>query len=91
MVRNVLLLLLLPLLLLLGVASSAFPQTSPQWVRLDQLLEARPFLTERWVRRLVFERRIPFAKLGNGPKARLIFNLDDVDAMVESGRVEAVR
>lgn len=61
------------------------------WLRLDQLLEARPWLTERWVRRMVAERRIPFSKVGGGPKARLLFNLSDVDAMVEAGCVEAAR
>lgn len=81
---------LLSVFFLVGLASAtATTASSPQWVRLDQLLEARPFLTERWVRRLVFERRIPFAKLGNGPKARLLFDLVAVDAMVENGRIEA--
>ncbi|MFE2752814.1 helix-turn-helix domain-containing protein [Actinosynnema sp. NPDC059335] len=41
--------------------------------------------TERFVRRLVAERRIPFHRLG-----RLIrFKKADLDAFIEAGRVEA--
>jgi excisionase family DNA binding protein len=56
-----------------------------QLMTLPQLLEARPWLTERFVRTLVAERRIPFHKVGR----KLIFDLSDVDALVEAGRVEA--
>ena len=44
--------------------------------------------SERYVRRLVQERRIPFIRLG-GTKIR--FLLVDLDRWVESQRVEAVR
>jgi hypothetical protein len=60
-----------------------------QLVRLDQLLALRPWLTDRWVRRLVNERRIPVHKAGDGPKARLIFDLGEIDEWIEKGRVEA--
>ena len=60
-----------------------------QLVRLDQLLELRPWLTERWVRRLVNERRIPVHKAGDGPKASLLFDLTEIDDWIERGRVEA--
>jgi excisionase family DNA binding protein len=43
-------------------------------------------LTERWLRRLVYERRVPFHKVGG----RLLFDLEDLDKLAESGRVEAV-
>ena len=54
---------------------------------LKQLIEARPWLTERYVRRLVAERRVPFSKVGE----RLLFDVADFDHLVEVGRVEAVR
>ena len=44
--------------------------------------------SERYIRRLVQERRIPFIRLG-GTKIR--FLLVDLDRWVESQRVEAVR
>jgi excisionase family DNA binding protein len=53
-------------------------------VTLKQLLEARPWLTERFVRRLVAERRVPFSKVGE----RLLFDVADFDELVEAGRVE---
>jgi hypothetical protein len=57
---------------------------SRQLVTLQQAVEQRPWLTERWLRRLVYERRVPFHKVGN----RLVFDLADLDALVERGRVE---
>jgi hypothetical protein len=55
-----------------------------QLVTLQQAVEQRPWLTERWLRRLVYERRVSFHKVGN----RLVFDLADLDALVECGRVE---
>ena len=40
--------------------------------------------TERLLRRLVYERRIPFAK----PANRVLIDLNDLDAFVEDTRVE---
>jgi hypothetical protein len=57
---------------------------SRQLVTLQQAVVQRPWLTERWLRRLVYERRVPFHKVGN----RLVFDLADLDALVERGRVE---
>jgi len=51
---------------------------------LSQLIEARPWLTERYVRRLVAERRVGFYK----PGLRLLFDVDEVDAYVEQTRVD---
>jgi excisionase family DNA binding protein len=56
-------------------------------VTLDQLLEARPWLTQRKVRQLVAERTIPFYK----PGRRLLFNLTDIDNRIQESRVEARR
>jgi excisionase family DNA binding protein len=55
-------------------------------VTLRQAVAERPWLTERWLRRLVYERRVPFHKVGG----RLLFDLEDLDKLAESGRVEAV-
>jgi hypothetical protein len=59
-------------------------EKSRQLVTLQQAVEQRPWLTERWLRRLVYERRVPFHKVGN----RLVFDLADLDALAEQGRVE---
>ena len=59
-------------------------EKSRQLVTLQQAVEQRPWLTERWLRLLVYERRVPFHKVGN----RLVFDLADLDALVERGRVE---
>lgn len=56
-------------------------------VTLHQATAARPWLTDRWLRRLVAERRIPFHKVGG----RLLFDLADIDNLAETGRVEAAR
>jgi excisionase family DNA binding protein len=56
-----------------------------QVVTLKQALEARPFLTERHLRRLVAERRMPFYKLGG----KLLFDLDEIDNLVDACRFEA--
>lgn len=47
--------------------------------------------TERHVRQMVFERRIPFTRLGNGPRARVRFYYSDLDKWLTSTRVEAQR
>ena len=59
------------------------------WVTFEQAIIERPFLTERWLRRLVSERRIPFSKVPGSN--RLLFDLHEIDALVESGRVEPRR
>jgi hypothetical protein len=59
-------------------------EMSRELVTLRQAVEQRPWLTERWLRRLVYERRVSFHKVGN----RLVFDLADLDTLVEQGRVE---
>jgi hypothetical protein len=44
----------------------------------------RPFYTTRWLRRAVYERTVPFHKIGG----RVFFDLDDLDDIAERGRVE---
>jgi excisionase family DNA binding protein len=57
----------------------------------DPLLTVAEFadrlgVTERWVRRAIFERRIPFVKLG-----RLVRVEEHVAAeLIDAGRVEAI-
>lgn len=56
-----------------------------EWRTLPQVLVERPWLTERYLRRLVAERRIPYSKAGR----KLLFDLADLDAFAEASRVEA--
>lgn len=56
-------------------------------VTLKQLATARPWITERFARRLVADRKVPFYKVSG----KLLFDLEEVDALAECGRVEATR
>jgi hypothetical protein len=57
-----------------------------QYVTIPQAIEARPFLTERWLRRVRQERRIPtFTAAG-----RVLFRLEDIDNLVEATRLDPV-
>jgi hypothetical protein len=60
---------------------------SRQLVTLHQATEERPWLTERHLRRLVYERRVPFYK----PAGKLLFDLSELDRWAEASRVEACR
>ena len=53
-------------------------------VTLVQAVEERPWLSERLLRRLVHERRVPFYK----PAGRILFDLGELDEWVEAARVE---
>jgi Helix-turn-helix domain len=44
-------------------------------VTLPQLIEQRPFLSERWVRSLVRAKALPFYK----PAGKLLFSLSEID------------
>ncbi len=57
---------------------------SRQLVTIPQAVAARPWLTERLLRRYVAERRVPFHRVGR----RVLFDLADLDAFAEAGRVE---
>lgn len=50
------------------------------YVTLPQLIERRPYLTERWIRSLVASGTLKRRKLGG----RLIFVLSEIDALVEA-------
>lgn len=52
-----------------------------------QIPNERPWASESYLRRLVFERRIAFYKVGK----RVLISLADLDALVGDGRVERVR
>jgi excisionase family DNA binding protein len=56
-------------------------------VSLKEATHLRPWLTERYGRRLIAERRVPFHRVGG----KILFDLQDLDDLAESGRVEAVR
>jgi excisionase family DNA binding protein len=56
-------------------------------VTIPQAVDANPWLTERWIRRLIAERRIAYHKAGG----RVLLDQDDIDQFSEGGRVEATR
>lgn len=60
-----------------------------QLVPLPKVPEYRAWCSYRLAQRLVSERRIPFHRLGDGPRARVLIDLADLDAYAEAGRVEA--
>ena len=54
-------------------------------VPLKKVPDVRPWTTERWLRRMVSERRLAFYKVDG----KVLFDLGDLDAYAEAGRVEA--
>jgi len=71
----------------MSVSDSVRPQQASDFVTVEQLIEQRPFLTERKVRQIVAERQVPFYK----PGKRLLFDLRDIDDWVKRSRVEPAR
>lgn len=59
--------------------------TERQLVPLTLVPDHRPWATVRWLRRLVYERRIPYHKVAG----RVLIDLADLDAFAERGRVTA--
>lgn len=59
-----------------------------RYVHLNKVAEQPGYewATERLLRRLVYERRIPYSK----PANRVLIDLDDLDRLVEGARVEPV-
>lgn len=49
-----------------------------------QAVDEREWLTERYLRRLIFERRVPHYKIGG----RVLIDLDELDALVQRHRIE---
>jgi hypothetical protein len=57
----------------------------PDLVPLTEVPNRRPWATIRRLRRLVAEKRVPYYKIDG----RVMFDLADLDAHAEAGRVEA--
>jgi hypothetical protein len=57
------------------------------YLSFQQAVDRHDWLTARYLRRLVSERRIAHPEVGG----RLVFAASDLDALVASNRVEAVR
>ncbi len=51
-----------------------------------QAVEQRPWLTERYARRLIHERRLPYYKVGG----KVLLDDDDLDELENAGRVAPV-
>jgi excisionase family DNA binding protein len=60
-----------------------------QLVPLKEVPQHRPWATERYLRRLVSERRIPFHKLGTERQSPVLIDLDDLDRFAEAARIDA--
>jgi hypothetical protein len=58
---------------------------NPEYVTLKQAVEKRSWLTERWLRQAVAERRLPFSKVDG----KIVFDLADLDAYVAAHRISA--
>lgn len=58
----------------------------PRYVALKKVAEQPGYewASERLLRRLVYERRIPYSK----PASRVLIDLDDLDALLAEARVE---
>lgn len=67
------------------MGSPALPHR--QLVTLKAATEVRSWLTERYGRRLIAERRLPYYKVGG----RVLIDLHELDALVEASRVEPQR
>lgn len=62
-----------------------------QIIPLTEVPKHRPWTTVRYLRRLVYERRIPYHKLGPGQRSPVFIDLADLDDFMEKSRVEAAR
>lgn len=58
--------------------------TVPRYLSPRQAGDAYPALGERYFRRLIADRRIPYAKVG----AKVLLAVDDIEELIENGRVE---
>ncbi len=54
-----------------------------QLIPLTQVPMHRPWTTVRWLRRAVYERRLPYHKA----IGKVLIDLDDLDALAERGRI----
>jgi excisionase family DNA binding protein len=60
------------------------PPNRGRYFTLEEVADAYPVLTVRLLRRLIYERRIPFSKAGR----RVVLAQADIDAYFEENRVE---
>lgn len=51
---------------------------------IPQVVAERPWTTVRWLRRMVYEKRIPYHKV----RGRVLIDLEDLDRLAEEGRIE---
>jgi hypothetical protein len=72
----------------MGKVSQFVPSTPRQLVPLVDVPKHRPWTTVRYLRRLIYERRLPFHKLGDSRSARVLIDLADIDRFAEASRVE---
>jgi hypothetical protein len=56
------------------------------FITFQQVLKDYPYLTSRWLRRAVFEKKVPHYKLGG----RLLFDPVELDQWIRNQRVEPV-
>jgi excisionase family DNA binding protein len=61
--------------------------TEPDWHTVKEIAALRSWLSERWLRRLVAERRVRFTKVGG----KLLVDLNDLDQYVANGTIEPDR
>jgi excisionase family DNA binding protein len=54
---------------------------------IPQIEAERPWATARYLRRLIFEKRLPYYKVGR----RVLVSLAELDELVANGRIEARR
>lgn len=69
-------------------AQAVLGTMNPRYVALKKVAEQPGYewASERLLRRLVYERRIPYSK----PASRVLINLDDLDQLVDEARVEPI-
>lgn len=63
-----------------GSTSPPKPSRSEQWRHLPAVPMERPGATQRWLRTLCSEKRLPFSKVGG----KVFVNLDDLDALMDA-------
>ena len=56
--------------------------TATKLATIKQVIEQRPYVTERWLRRLRAERRVATYSAGG----RVLFDLDALDRLIEESR-----
>lgn len=68
---------------------SGSPDSKPRLLTVPEVAE-RLGVGERMVRRLIFEKRIPYHKIGDGRAGHVRIDERDVGAYLDATRVEAI-